>query len=256
MMIEQFRMDRRVALVTGGTSGIGLAIAKALAGAGARVVLSGRSAERGDEALEAFRADDLDADFLSCDVADAGSVSAMVREVVSVHGGLHVLVNSAAINIVKPALDHTLEDLDALLTSNVRGAFLCAQEAARAMVAQGGGGKIVLLTSMVAERAVPNQSAYVATKGAVVSLTRALALEWAPHGIQVNALGPQLTKTPMTGGLFANPDKMAEVFARTPAGRAGLPEDLTGAALFLCSSASDYLTGQHIIVDGGRAAAG
>ena len=109
---------------------------------------------------------------------------------------------------------------------------------------------------MVAERAVPNQSAYIATKGAVVSLTRALALEWAPHGIQVNALGPQLTKTPMTGGLFANPDKMAEVFARTPAGRAGLPEDLTGAALFLCSSASDYLTGQHIIVDGGRAAAG
>ena len=179
-----------------------------------------------------------------------------MEEVVSSHGGLHVLVNSAAINIVKPALDHTPEDLDALLKSNVRGAFLCAQEAARAMVAQGGGGKIVLLTSMVAERAVPNQSAYIATKGAVVSLTRALALEWAPHGIQVNALGPQLTKTPMTGGLFANPDKMAEVFARTPAGRAGLPEDLTGAALFLCSSASDYLTGQHIIVDGGRAAAG
>ena len=93
-------------------------------------MLSGRSQKRGDEALEAFRADDLDADFLSCDVADAGSVSAMVREVVSVHGGLHVLVNSAAINIVKPALDHTPEDLDALLTSNVRGAFLCAQEAA------------------------------------------------------------------------------------------------------------------------------
>ena len=169
-MIEQFRMDRRVALVTGGTSGIGLAIGKALAGAGARVVLSGRSAERGDEALEAFRAENLDADFLSCDVADSREVSAMVREVVSVHGGLNVLVNSAAINIVKPALDHTPDDLDALLTSNVRGAFLCAQEAARAMVAQGGGGKIVLLTSMVAERAVPNQSAYIATKGAVVSL--------------------------------------------------------------------------------------
>ena len=249
-------MDSRVALVTGGTSGIGLAIAKALADAGAKVVIAGRSKERGDEALEAFRADGLGADFQSCDVGDADSVSSMVGEVVTSHGGLNVLVNSAAINIVKPALDHAPEDVDALLTSNVRGAFLCAQEAARAMVDQGGGGKIVLLTSMVAERAVPNQAVYVATKGAVVSLTRALALEWAPHDIQVNALGPQLTKTPMTGGLFANPEKMAEVHARTPAGRAGVPEDLTGAALFLCSSASDYLTGQHIVVDGGRGAAG
>ena len=248
-------MDGRVAIVTGGTSGIGLAIAKALADAGANVTIAGRSQERGDEALEAFRADGLDAGFLSCDVGDAGSVSALVGEVVSSYGGLNVLVNSAAINIVKPALDHAPEDVDALLSSNVRGAFLCAQTAAKVMVDQGGG-KIVLLTSMVAERAVPNQAVYVATKGAVVSLTRALALEWAPHDIQVNALGPQLTKTPMTGGLFANPEKMAEVHARTPAGRAGAPEDLTGAALFLCSSASDYLTGQHIIVDGGRGAAG
>lgn len=248
-------MDGRVAIVTGGTSGIGLAIAKALADAGARVVVAGRSKERGEEALEALRNDGLDVQFLSCDVGDANSVSAFVGEVVSSHGGLNVLVNSAAINIVKPALDHMPEDVDALLTSNVRGAFLCAQEAAKVMVVQGGG-KIVLLTSMVAERAVPNQAVYVATKGAVVSLVRALALEWAPHGIQVNALGPQLTKTPMTGGLFANPEKMAEVHARTPAGRAGMPEDLTGAALFLCSSASDYLTGQHIVVDGGRGAAG
>ena len=254
-MMEQFRMNDRVAVVTGGTSGIGLAIGKTLADAGARVVISGRSQERGAEALDAFRADTLHADFLPCDVADAGSVSALIHEVVSNYGGLHVLVNSAAINIVKPALDHTPEEVDKLLASNLGGAFFCAQEAARVMMSQGCG-KIVLLTSMVAERAVPNQAAYIATKGAVVSLTRALALEWAPHDIQVNALGPQLTKTPMTGGLFANPEKMAEVFARTPAGRAGTPADLTGAALFLCSSASDYLTGQHIVVDGGRSAAG
>ena len=173
-MMEQFRMDGRAAIVTGGTSGIGLAIAKALADAGAKVVIAGRSKERGEEALEALRADGLDADFHPCDVGNAESVSALIREVVSSRGGLNVMVNSAAINIVKPALDHAPADVDALLASNVRGAFFCAQEAARAMVDQEGGGKIVLLTSMVAERAVPNQAVYVATKGAVVSLVRAL----------------------------------------------------------------------------------
>ena len=254
--MEKFRLDGRVALVTGGTSGIGLAIGRALAGAGARVALAGRSPERGEEALEAFRAERLSARFHPCDVADAESVAGLVKEVAAVHGGLHVLAHSAAMNVVKPALEHAPGDLDALLGCNVRGAFLCAQEAARAMIAQGSGGKILFLASMLAERAVPNQSAYVATKGAVVSLTRALALEWAPHDIQVNALGPQLTRTPMTEGLFEDPEKMKAVFARTPAGRAGAPEDAAGAALFLCSAASDYLTGRHVVVDGGRGAAG
>lgn len=255
-MMEKFRLDGRVALVTGGTSGIGLAIGRALASAGARVALAGRSPERGEEALEAFRAERLSARFHPCDVADAESVAGLVKEVAAVHGGLHVLAHSAAMNVVKPALEHAPGDLDALLGCNVRGAFLCAQEAARAMIAQGSGGKILFLASMLAERAVPNQSAYVATKGAVVSLTRALALEWAQHDIQVNALGPQLTRTPMTEGLFKDPEKMKAVFARTPAGRAGAPEDAAGAALFLCSAASDYLTGRHVVVDGGRGVVG
>lgn len=255
-MMEKFRLDGRVALVTGGTSGIGLAIGRALAGAGARVALAGRSPERGEEALEAFRAERLSARFHPCDVADAESVAGLVKEVAAVHGGLHVLAHSAAINVVKPALEHAPGDLDALLGCNVRGAFLCAQEAARAMIAQGSGGKILFLASMLAERAAPNQSAYVASKGAVVSLTRALALEWAQHDIQVNALGPQLTRTPMTEGLFEDQEKMKAVFARTPAGRAGAPEDAAGAALFLCSAASDYLTGRHVVVDGGRGVLG
>jgi NAD(P)-dependent dehydrogenase (short-subunit alcohol dehydrogenase family) len=119
-----------------------------------------------------------------------------------------------------------------------------------------GGGKILFVTSFLAERAVPNQAPYIAAKGAVVALTRALAVEWAPHNIQVNALGPQLTRTPLTEGLYADPQKMEAVLARTPAGRAGEPGDVAGAAVFLCSPASDYLTGQHIIVDGGRSAGG
>ena len=253
-MMEKFGLAGRSALVTGGTSGIGLAIGGALAGAGARVALAGRSGARGEEALAALRAEGLEARFLPCDVADA--VSRLIRDAAALHGGLHVLVHSAAINLVKPALEYAPAEVDALLACNARGAFLCAREAARVMIPQGEGGKILFLASMVAERAAPNQAVYAATKGAVVSLARALAIEWAPHGIQVNALGPQLTRTPMTEGLFANPGKMREVLARTPAGRAGLPEDAAGAALFLCSAASDYLTGQHVVVDGGRSAAG
>jgi NAD(P)-dependent dehydrogenase (short-subunit alcohol dehydrogenase family) len=156
--------------------------------------------------------------------------------------------------VVKPALETTPDDLEGLLAVHVRGAYACAQSAARAMISRGEGGKILFITSILAEQAVPNQSAYIAAKGGIVAMSRALAIEWGPYNIQVNALGPQLTRTPLTEGLYADPEKMAEVISRTPAGRAGEPGDVAGAAVFLCSPASDYLTGQHIIVDGGRSA--
>ena len=186
---------------------------------------------------------------------DAASVASLVDGVVRDRGGLHAMVVSAGLLFVKPALDFKAEEVDALLAVHVRGGFLCAQAAARAMIPRGGG-KILFISSLLAERAVPNQAPYIAAKGGMVAMARGLALEWAPHNIQVNALAPQLTRTPMTERLFKDPQKMAEVLARTPAGRAGEPEDVAGAAVFLCSSASDYLTGQHIIVDGGRSAGG
>ena len=177
----------------------------------------------------------------------------LVHAVLDEHGRLDAMVTSAGRIIVKPALEISADELDGLLAVHVRGSFLCAQAAARAMIeGGGGGGKILFISSTLAERAVPNQSAYIAAKGGVLSLARALAIEWAPHGIQVNALGPQLTRTPLTEGLYADPEKMKAVLARTPAGRAGEPGDVAGAAVFLCSPASDYLTGQHIVVDGGR----
>ncbi len=176
----------------------------------------------------------------------------LVRAVLDEHGRLDAMVTSAGRILVKAALEITADELDGLLAVHVRGSFLCARAAARAMIEGGGGGKILFISSTLAERAVPNQSAYIAAKGGVLSLARALAVEWAPHGIQVNALGPQLTRTPLTEGLYADPEKMKTVLARTPAGRAGEPEDVAGAAVFLCSPASDYLTGQHIVVDGGR----
>ncbi len=254
-MANEFSLEGRVAVVTGGTSGIGLAIGRSLAEAGASVVLSGRSEERGMEAVLSLQGAGLEAEFRPCDAAEPESCARLLESVAGDHGCLDALVTCAGGLMVKPALDVTSGELDELLAVHIRGAFTCAQAAARAMIPQGAG-KILFITSFLAERAVPNQAAYIAAKGGVVALMRALALEWAPHGIQVNALGPQLTRTPLTEGLYADSRKMEAVLARTPAGRAGEPEDVTGAAVFLCSSASDYLTGQHIVIDGGRSAGG
>ena len=248
-----FDLSGKTAIVTGGTAGIGLAIARALGEAGAEVVVASRSGERGKEAAARLKDAGVAAEFRPCDVTDAASVASLVDGVVKDHGGLHAMVISAGLLFVKPALEFKAEEVDALLAVHVRGGFLCAQAAARAMIPRGGG-KIVFISSMLAERAVPNQAPYLAAKGGMVAMARGLALEWGPYNIQVNALGPQLTRTPMTEGLYRDPQKMAGVLARTPAGRAGEPEDVVGAAVFLCSPASDYLTGQHLIVDGGRSA--
>ena len=253
--MNPFSMESRVAVVTGGATGIGRAIGRALAEAGARVVLSSRSSEKGETAVSALRDEGLSVQFVPCDVSSPGEVAGMVEQVVAKHGQLDAMVMSAGLHVLKPALETTVEEIDALLAVHVRGAYVCAQAAARAMIGNGGG-KILFIASMLAAAAAPNQSAYIAAKGGMVALTRALAIEWAPHDIQVNALGPQLTRTPLTEGLYADSQKMEAVIARTPAGRAGEPEDVAGTAVFLCSAASDYLTGQHIIVDGGRSAAG
>ncbi len=253
--MSDFSLEGRVAIVTGGTSGIGLAIGRALAEAGAKAVLSGRSEERGRTAVLSLQGAGLEAEFRACDAGDPASCFRLVESVVDDHGCLDALVTCAGGLMVKPALDVTADELDEVLGVHIRGAFICAQAAARAMIPRNGG-KILFITSFLAERAVPNQAAYIAAKGGVVAMMRALSIEWAPYGVQVNALGPQLTRTPLTEGLYADPQKMAAVLARTPAGRAGEPEDVTGAAVFLCSPASDYLTGQHIIIDGGRSAAG
>tara|TARA_Y100000590_G_scaffold226248_1_gene255614 strand:- start:547 stop:1341 length:795 start_codon:yes stop_codon:yes gene_type:complete len=248
-------LSEKVIIVTGGSKGIGFAIADILAMSGAKVIICNRNEKEGRESANSIKDKGLKAEFKSIDLSVPSSVKEVVGSVHSENGRIDAGVNSGGHLIVKPALEYDVEEIDNLLQINLRGAFVFAQEVAKAMIPNKCG-KLIFVSSMLAERAVPNQAAYIATKGGIAALTRALSIEWAEYNIQVNAIAPQLTRTPMTEGLFSDPQKMKNVIDRTPAGRAGESQDVAGLAKFLCSDESDYLTGQHICVDGGRSAIG
>jgi 2-deoxy-D-gluconate 3-dehydrogenase len=237
-----FSLAGRTALVTGGNGGLGRAIALAYRDAGARVVVTGRDPDKNRAAA--------DLDVLPLDVRDERGVEGAVRAVVERFGRLDVLVNNAGIFRAASVLDLSEEGWDEVLDTNLKGAFLCAKHAARAMVAAGGGGKIINVGSMYSVFGHPASIGYTASKTGVVGLTRSLAAELGPHGIQVNALLPGWFTTDMNAGLPGSP-RGEEIRRRTPAGRWGEGQDLAGAAIFLASRASDFVTGTAIPVDGG-----
>ena len=246
-----FRLTGKVALVTGGNGGIGLGMARGLAQAGATVVLAGRDAPKSASAVQALVADGLKADAIEADVTDEGQVAKLFQELMLRHGRLDILVNNAGTNIRKAAHDLSLDEWRNVMDTNLTSAFLCSR-AARALMKEGGGGKIINIGSMLSIFGAPYAPAYGASKGGVVQLTRSLATAWAADSIQVNAVLPGWIDTDLTrrareqvAGLH---DK---VLARTPAGRWGAPVDLAGIAVFLASSASDFVTGTAIPVDGG-----
>lgn len=246
-------LEDKVILVTGGSKGIGNAIADTLAMSGAKVIICNRNEEEGVKSANQIKEKGLLAEFKSIDMSIPSSIKEVVQSINVENGRIDAVINSAGHLIVKPAIDYEVEEIESLLQINLRGAFVLAQETAKLMIPNKRG-KLIFVSSILAERAVPNQAAYIATKGGIAALTRALSIEWAQYNIQVNAIAPQLTRTPMTEGLFSNLEKMKTVIERTPAGRAGEPHDIAGLAKFLCSNESDYLTGQHICVDGGRSA--
>lgn len=249
-MLERFSLHGKVALVTGGGRGLGKAMALALAGAGADVAVAARTESEIEQTVKEIRELGRRAEGFKVDVASVKDVQEMVDRVCQVFGGLDILVNAAGMNIRKPFLEFTAEDWEHLIGVNLKGTFFASQAAARKMIGRGKG-KIINVASLTSVIGIANISVYGASKGGVASLTRAMAVELAPYGINVNAIGPGYFKTAMTAPAFENKDFVSWVNSRIPLGRTGIPEDLAGATVFLASSASDYITGQVIFVDGG-----
>lgn len=253
-VLNAFRLDGKVALVTGASRGLGRAMALGLAGAGADVALAAR--ERGTlqpVAGEIERELGRQALPVPLDVADLEAIPAAVDAVLARFGRIDILINNAGMNIRKPTLDYTPEEWDTVLDTNLKGTFFLTQQVGRLMIAEGGG-KILNVGSMTAFLGVPTVPAYTASKAALQQLTRMLAVEWAEHNIQVNAIAPGWISTDLTAPLKSNPDlepRYRWVISRTPAGRFGEPEELAGAAVFLCSPAAGFITGQVLAIDGG-----
>lgn len=246
-----FDIEGRVALVTGGSRGIGRALASGLLEAGCAVVVNGRDTG----ALDRTRGELADATggtvhAVAFDVTDADAVSRGVAAAEEVAGPLDVLVNNAGLQHRAPLLDFPDDAWRQLLDTNLTSAYLVGRAAARRMIPRGRG-KIINICSLQSEVARPGIAAYAATKGALKMLTKGMCADWAPNGLQVNGLGPGYIRTELTRPLVDDPDFTAWVRRRTPAGRWGDPGDLIGALLFLASPASDFVNGQIIYVDGG-----
>jgi gluconate 5-dehydrogenase len=248
-----FDLTGRLALVTGSSRGLGLAIARALAEAGAIVMLNGRDENALAAAAASLAADGLDARTAAFDVTDPDAVNAAVGQIEETSGPLAILVNNAGIQIRAPLAEFTQENWRRIFETNVDSAFYVAQAVAKRMIARGNG-KIINIASVQSELARPATAPYAATKGAIRMLTRAMAAEWGPLGLQVNAIAPGYFDTALTATLVEDVAFSSWLGNRVPAGRWGRPEELAGAAIFLASDASSYVNGHILFVDGGMTA--
>jgi NAD(P)-dependent dehydrogenase (short-subunit alcohol dehydrogenase family) len=246
-----FGLGGQVAVVTGSAQGIGQAVAAGMAHAGADVALIDLHEDRLDETAGLVEAAGRRALKMAVDVGDKDAVFAAFDRVVAELGRIDALVNCAAtISENVPAEQAAEEDMDALWRVNVKGTFFCAQAASRDMIARGSG-SIVNLASQAAILSLPNQSVYTASKGAIAALTRSLAIDWAPHGVTVNAIAPTFVWTPMAAPMLEIKQVHDASVKRIPLGRIGRPQDIAGAAVFLVSDAASLITGHLLPVDGG-----
>jgi gluconate 5-dehydrogenase len=249
-----FDLTGRTALVTGSSQGIGLALARGLAAAGATVVLNGRDEAKLAAAAEALRGEGAQVATAPFDVTDAEKAAAALARLEAEVAPLDILVNNAGIQRRAPLLEMTETEWREVLDADLTSAFLVSRAVAPRMIARQRG-KIINVCSLMSEVGRPTTGNYAAAKGGLKMLTRAMAVEWARHNLQINGIGPGYIVTDMTRPLVENPEFNQWICGRTPAGRWGRPEELAGAAVFLASAASDFVNGQILYVDGGLLAA-
>ncbi|MBY0149142.1 SDR family NAD(P)-dependent oxidoreductase [Neobacillus niacini] len=249
-MPEIFHLRNRTAIVTGGNRGLGRTIALALAKQGANVAVVGRDKTRNAQVVNEIKQLGNKGIALSTDLTNINSIQEMVSKVIEEFGSVDILVNNAGISQTKFALEVTEEEWDKVMDLNVKSLFFCSQVAAKTMKSQGYG-KIINIASVVGAVGDIGISAYTASKGAVINLTRSLSLEWARYGITVNAIGPAYIETEMNQEELSNEKVRNKIISKTPLKRLGNPEELEGAVMLLASDASSFITGQTIYVDGG-----
>ena len=243
-----FSLDNRVAVVTGASRGIGHTVAAALASAGARLALLGRDPATLDDAAKELTVQGKQAIPIVADVNNVASIGPALAQVISHYGRLDILVNNAGMEQLRPSLEVNEALWDRILGTNLKGAFFCAQQAAAVMT---DGGSIINICSLTSEVGVPGAAPYGASKSGLVGLTRALATEWASRNIRVNGIGPGYFRTALTESFYESAQWREAMLDKIPLRRFGQLPDLAGAAIFLCSDAAAYITGQVLYVDGG-----
>lgn len=248
-----FDLTGKLALVTGSSQGIGYALAKGLAEAGARVVLNGRDARKLEAARKMLAGHGIAAELAPFDVTDADAVEAGIAGIEAAHGPLHILVANAGINLRAPSTEMPPETWRKVLGVNLDGVWYCCQAAGKRMVPRGRG-KIITICSVQSELGRPTIAPYASSKGALRMLTRTLCAEWAKHGVNVNGVAPGYYDTELTSALVNDPAFTDWLCQRVPAGRWGRVEELVGATVFLAAPASDFVHGQLVFVDGGMTA--
>jgi gluconate 5-dehydrogenase len=250
-MADLFDLTGKVAIVVGGGGGIGRAQALGLADAGADVVVASRKLEHLEPVVKEIKAKGRRSQAVTVDVVDEKSVAGLVEGVLEKFQRIDILVNAAGIAIRRPADTFPIDEWQQVMDINTRGTFLCCQAAGRVMIKQRSG-KIINLSSVRGRYGLPTDyAAYCPSKGAVDTLTRTLACEWAKYNVLVNAVAPTIVETDLTRSALANPDYAKQMRSRIPLGKWALPEDIVGATVFFASRASDFITGQILYIDGG-----
>lgn len=250
MGLEAFSLAGKVALVTGSGRGIGRGIAEGLAAAGADIVLVARTEGQLQEVADVIRGMGRRALCCPADVTVTAQVESAVARALAEFGQIDILCNVAGMNLRNPIIETTDEDWDTVVNTNLKSVFIVSRAVGRHMVARRRG-KVINIASLTSVIGIPNTVPYCASKGGVVQLTKALAIEWAPYRINVNAIGPGYLRTEMTEPVYADPKRRAWIESRIPFGFSAVPSDLAGTAVFLASDASNYITGQVVYVDGG-----